>query len=121
MRTLLCLVLLCLFVGPASAEPIRLTRITHIYGVVPQPEDPTKLYLATERGFFLAGPDGNAEPVSAEPNPILAFTMRADGTLLATGGEKQGAIASRDRGKTWGPFAAAGSAQPGPFLVLDAA
>lgn len=105
--------------GVAFAEPIRLTRITHIYGVVPAAEDATKLYLATERGFFLAGPDGNAEQMSADGAPLLAFARRADGTLLATAGERQGTLLSRDGGKTWARFGADG--QPGPFLVIDAA
>ena len=84
--------------GVAFAEPVRLTRITHIYGVVPAAEDGDKLYIATERGFFLAGPDGNAEPVSADGAPLLAFAARADGTLLATAGERQGTLFSRDHG-----------------------
>lgn len=105
--------------GAAVAEPIRLTRITHIYGVVPAAADPAKLYLATERGFFLAGPDGNADPVSVAANPLLAFAARADGALLATAGERQGTLLSRDGGKTWVRFGADG--QPGPFLAIDAA
>ena len=105
--------------GVAFAEPIRLTRITHVYGVLPAPNDPAKLLIATERGFFLAGPDGNADPVSVEGSPLLAFAARADGTLLATAGERQGTLFSRDGGKTWARFSPDG--QPGPFLVIDAA
>ncbi len=108
-----------LVAGIAFAEPIRLTRITHIYGVLPAAGDPAKLYLATERGFFLAGPDGNADSVSVEGSPLLAFAARADGALLATAGERQGTLLSRDGGKTWVRFGADG--QPGPFLVIDAA
>lgn len=115
-----CLGLLALApLAAAAAEPIRLTRITHIYGIVPDPTDPAKVLLATDRGFFVAGPDGNAEQLSAEGTPFMAFAAAPNGTFLVTGGERQGAVASRDGGKTWAPVAA-GPAGPGPFLVLEA-
>ena len=106
---------------PSAAEPIRLTRITHIYGIAPDPGDASRMLLATERGFFAATPDGNAEQLLDTATPVMAFTVAPHaGALYATAGEKQGALVSRDQGRTWARIAAEGTPAPGPFLLLEA-
>ncbi len=118
MRLLLA-ALLILVPAFAHGEPIRLTRITHIYGITPDPADPAKVLIATDRGFFVAGPDGNAEQLSTEGTAFQAFAPVPNGTFLVTGAAGQSPRVSRDFGKAWDPVSPTGTF-PGPFLVLEA-
>ncbi len=105
----------------ASAEPIRLTRITHIYGISADATDPAKVYLATERGYYVAGINGMADLLSADESPVLGFAPapKSGGAIYSTGAEHQGIRVSIDNAKTWIAVGKPTAATPGPFLALD--
>ena len=105
----------------ASAEPIRITRITHIYGIAADPVDPGRVFLATERGYYVAGRNGMADLLSAEEAPVMGFAppTKAGGAIYSSGGEHQGIRVSIDNGKTWIAVGKPTATTPGPFLTVD--
>jgi photosystem II stability/assembly factor-like uncharacterized protein len=93
----------------AAAETIPLSELrrqTHFHGLAVDPEDPTRLYLATHHGFFILGPDGKATRMSPVQD-FMGFTPHpADANILyasghPSGGGNLGFIVSRDGGATW--------------------
>ena len=107
----------------AWAQEIPVTRIAQVYGLVADPFGAPPLYLATERGFFAARPDGMAERMSPGTQSFTGFT--ADPNLpgaffaagTATGGAENTIIFSRDFGRSW--EAIASPEHPPAFLALD--
>jgi photosystem II stability/assembly factor-like uncharacterized protein len=90
-----------------EATPIsELQRETHIHGLAVDPEDPSRLLIATHHGVFRTRPDGTAERVS-EVQDFMGFTPHPGdpGMLYASGhpagGGNLGFIASTDQGRTW--------------------
>ena len=41
----------------AHAESVPLSEVSHIHGITVDPEDPSRLYLATHHGVWLASPE----------------------------------------------------------------
>ena len=84
-----------------------LAETTHFHGIAVDPNDPSRLYLATHHGFFVVAPDGTAVRVSETRDDFMGFSPHpADPTVLyasghpATGGNL-GFIISTDGGKSW--------------------
>ena len=98
------------YVIPArAAETIpvgQLAQHTHVHGLAVDPQDPSRLLIATHHGLFRAGPDGTAERISAVQD-FMGFNPHPSdpGTLFASGhpaeGGNLGFITSTDEGKTW--------------------
>lgn len=93
--------------GPGLAETIPIDRIAHIHDLAVDPANPTRLYLATHNGLFLAAPDGTATRVGNITHDLMSFVPDPKNfdQLYASGhpagGGNLGILASRDRGATW--------------------
>lgn len=92
--------------GATSVKLSEFGERTHVHGLAVDRQDPRQLLIATHHGLFRAGPDGNAQLISAvqdfmgfNPHPSDPGTLYASGHP-ATGGNL-GFIASRDGGVTW--------------------
>lgn len=111
--------------APASgrAQTIALDRLSHIHGVVVDPSQPSRLYLATHEGLFAAGPDGLAVRVGDSRDDLMSFAAHpgdpnsffASGHPL--GGGNLGVLASTDRGLTWRRISA-GASGPVDFHAM---
>jgi len=90
-----------------AADPIPLDQLSHIHGIAVNPNDNTRLYVATHHGLYLASPDGTAVAVSASQDDLMGFSPHPTkpDTLYASGhpagGGNLGFITSTDGGKTW--------------------
>jgi photosystem II stability/assembly factor-like uncharacterized protein len=108
----------------AAEERIRISEITHVHGIAVDPRDPSRLFLATHDGVFLASLDGTAERVSDDRNDYMGFTPHPGdtNTLYASGhpagGGNMGFIVSRDGGLTWQQISA-GAGGPVDFHAMD--
>ena len=84
----------------------QLARETHIHGLAVDRRDPALLLIATHHGLFRAGPDGQAERISAVQD-FMGFNRHPSNpdTLFASGhppeGGNLGFIASMDGGRSW--------------------
>lgn len=91
----------------AHAEPVPLDRIAHIHGIALDPEDPSRLLLATHYGVFAATSDGLAAPVSELNADLMSFAVdpRNPRKFYASGhpegGGNLGVLTSDDGGVTW--------------------
>jgi hypothetical protein len=89
------------------AQETRLSEVSHIHGIAVDPSDPSRLYVATHHGLFLASTDGTATRVSDNQNDYMGFTPHpTDAGLLyasghPSGGGNMGVIISDDGGRTW--------------------
>lgn len=91
----------------AAEVPVsELAQKTHVHGLAVDRTDPSRLFIATHHGLFLAGADSKAELVSEiqdfmgfNPHPAEPDRLYASGHP-ATGGNL-GFLASTDRGRTW--------------------
>lgn len=107
-----------------AAERIRLSEVSHIHGIAVDPRDPSRLFLATHYGVFLASPDGTAERVSDNRNDYMGFTPHpGDPDILyasghPAGGGNMGFIVSRDGGETWEQVSP-GAGGPVDFHAMD--
>lgn len=107
-----------------AAETKRLDMIQHIHGIEVSRDDPSRLYLATHAGLYLASPDGTAEKISATSDDLMGFV--ADPTsgdvFFASGhppsGGNLGVIRSEDGGRTWSQLAK-GAGGPVDFHAMD--
>ncbi|MDA1131707.1 MAG: hypothetical protein O2905_00585 [Proteobacteria bacterium] len=112
----------------AAQDPVRITRLTHIYGIAPDPDDPSAILAASERGIFRVTADSMAAPVSADQTAVSAFAAAGSIGLFfanlapdADGGPENAATrgmrVSIDAGRTWTVVAAVGAPSE-PFLAL---
>jgi photosystem II stability/assembly factor-like uncharacterized protein len=100
--------------APARAAPpsgrqslASLARVTHFHGIAVDPQDSSRLFLATHHGFYAVTLDGQAERISEHPDDFMGFSVPAGGAglLYASGhpaqGGNLGVMASGDGGRTW--------------------
>ena len=94
-------------VGAAAAETIPIDRIEHIHDLAVDPDNGSRLYLATHNGLFLARPDGKATRIGSSTDDLMSFAVDPTNfdVFFASGhpvgGGNFGVISSRDRGATW--------------------
>jgi len=93
---------------PALAQTkVPLSEVSHIHGVAVDPADPSRLYLATHHGVWLASVDGTATKVSENSNDYMGFTPHPTEPSMFFGsghpveGGNAGFIVSKDGAKTW--------------------
>ncbi len=109
--------------GVARAETIPFDRIAHIHDIAVDPADPSRLYLATHSGMFIAAPDGTATRVGVVNHDFMSFApdpKRFDRFYASghpAGGGNLGVLASQDRGATW-QRVSAGAGGPVDFHAL---
>jgi photosystem II stability/assembly factor-like uncharacterized protein len=111
--------------APANAaERIPLAEVSHIHGIAVDPRDPSRLFLATHYGVYLAASDGMAGRVSDNTNDYMGFTPHpSDADILyasghPAGGGNMGVIVSRDGGASWQQLSA-GVGGPVDFHAMD--
>lgn len=110
-------------VGAAMAETIPIDRIAHIHDLAVDPDNGSRLYLATHDGLFLAGPDGMATRVGGSTDDLMSFTVDPTNFDIffasghPVGGGNLGVMGSRDRGATWQPVAT-GNGGPVDFHAM---
>ncbi len=91
----------------ASAEPVPLDRIEHIHGIAVDPDQPSRLLLATHHGIFAATADGLARRISELDADLMSLAVdpRNPRKFYASGhpagGGNLGVMASEDGGATW--------------------
>src|SRR5262245_28780299 len=91
----------------AAGTSVPLSEISHIHGIAVDATDPSRVYLATHHGLYLASSDGIATEVSATRNDYMGFTPHPNdpAVLYASGhpaeGGNLGVIVSEDGGKNW--------------------
>ncbi len=110
-----------------SDRPVSISELagtTHIHGIAVDPEDPSRLYLATHHGFYIVSPDGKATRLS-EVMDMMGFTpFPFDPRILyasghPTGGGNLGFMMSDDSGKSWRQLSK-GLGGPVDFHQMDA-
>ncbi|MGQ0663963.1 MAG: exo-alpha-sialidase [Pseudomonadota bacterium] len=99
-----------LFFVSSGAETIavsKLPQITHIHGIAVDARDPSRRFIATHHGFYVATPDGTARLVSDARHDHMGFTPHpSDPSILYSsghpaGGGNLGFMMSSDGGKSW--------------------
>lgn len=109
------------------AEPVgavSLSQISHIHGIAVDRRDPSRLFLATHNGLYLASPEGYAQPVSETRDDYMGFTPHpTDGDILFASGHpvaggNMGFIISHDGGVTW-ESVSSGAGGPVDFHAMD--
>ncbi len=113
---------------PFAAENIAISEIsekTHFHGIAVDPQDASRVYLATHHGFFVVGLDGMAKRVSENADDFMGFTPHpTDPSILYASGHpvsggNLGIIMSSDGGRNWRRIAK-GVNGPVDFHQLDA-
>lgn len=111
----------------SSDRPVSLSELagtTHFHGIAVDPEDPSRLYLATHHGFYIVSPDGMATRLS-EVMDMMGFTpFPFDPRILyasghPAGGGNLGFLMSDDGGKSWRQLSK-GIGGPVDFHQMDA-
>jgi photosystem II stability/assembly factor-like uncharacterized protein len=107
----------------ASTTVEALSQDSHFHGIAVDPNDPSRLYLATHHGLFGVTPDGTAELLSPvqdfmgfTPHPSDPATLYASGH--PAGGDNLGFIVSDDGGGSWTQLAE-GVGGPVDFHQMD--
>ena len=101
-----------LTIGAAAAEGTgttlaELAQHTHFHGLAVDPQDSSRLLLATHHGLFAVAPDGSARQVSEGTEDFMGFSPHpGDGVTLYSsghppGGGNLGFRVSTDGGRTW--------------------
>jgi photosystem II stability/assembly factor-like uncharacterized protein len=107
-----------------STNAIPISEVSHIHGIAIDPNDPSRLFLATHYGVYLTSPDGTAVRISDNRNDYMGFTPHPSEPdfLFASGhpasGGNMGVIVSRDGGRTWQQLSA-GARGPVDFHAMD--
>lgn len=102
----------------------ELARKTHVHGIAVDPQDPSRLLLATHHGFHVVTPDGKVTQVSEITDDFMGFTPHPSdpSTLFASGhpagGGNLGVIVSKDGGKSWQQLSK-GAQGPVDFHQMD--
>lgn len=108
-----------------STESVPLAQVLHVHGIAVDRSDPSRLYLATHYGLFLATSDGMAKRISRARDDFMGFTLGASdpAVFFASGhpstGGNLGVIVSTDGGQTWAQIAT-GVRGPVDFHQMDA-
>ena len=108
----------------ARAETVALDRLEHIHGLAVDPDQSSRLYLATHSGLFLATPKGLATRVGVSKDDLMSFAVHpTDPDVFYAsghppGGGNLGVLASRDRGESW-QRVSAGVGDPVDFHAMD--
>lgn len=107
-----------------AAQGVPLADVSHIHGIAVDPNDPSRLYLATHNGVWLSSPDGTAELISDNRNDYMGFSPHPSQADIffasghpATGGN-MGLIVSRDGARNWDQVAD-GASGPVDFHSMD--
>ncbi|MEE8188137.1 MAG: c-type cytochrome [Kiloniellales bacterium] len=93
--------------GTANAEPVPLDGINHVHGIALDPDEPSRVLLATHYGLFAATSDGFATRVSTLNADFMSFAVdpRNPRKFYASGhpakGGNLGVMTSDDGGVTW--------------------
>ncbi len=91
----------------AQAEPVPLDRMEHIHAIAADPDQPSRVLLATHRGVFAATADGFATRISELDADLMSLAVdpRNPRKLYASGhpaeGGNLGVVTSDDGGATW--------------------
>ncbi len=91
----------------ANAEPVPLDRMKHIHGIAIDPDQPSRLLLATHHGVFAATSDGFATRISTLDADLMSLAVdpRNPRKFYASGhptrGGNLGVMTSEDGGATW--------------------
>lgn len=123
--------LISLSANAAPETAIPLAGLAHVHGLEFEPGGDA-LLLATHHGVFRHEAGGPAVQVSPDRSDYMGFTLKSDGTLMASGhpevGGNSGVLISRDRGASWqhvtdgveGPvdFHAMADAENNPLVVF---
>lgn len=92
---------------PAASDDVH---IADIHGMALDPNIPSRLYVATHHGLFVAENDTKWSAVTTEPFDMMGFTMHAgDGRIMYASGHPGrvgqgwavGVVKSVDAGRTW--------------------
>jgi hypothetical protein len=103
-----------LLAGCSSAPTDGEVRIQDIHGLALDPAQPTRLYVATHHGLFVAENDSKWAAVTKEPFDMMGFTMHpGDGSIMYASGHPNrvgqgwavGVVKSTDGGRTWATLA----------------
>lgn len=93
--------------GESETTVANLAEKTHVHGIAVDPNDPSRLLIATHHGFHIASSDGAVNQVSETSDDFMGFTPHpADASVLYASGHpgrggNLGFIESRDGGRTW--------------------
>ncbi|MBI2077117.1 MAG: hypothetical protein HYT80_01920 [Euryarchaeota archaeon] len=96
--------------GCTSAPENGDVHIQDIHGLALDPSHPTRLYVATHHGLFVAENDTEWAAVTQEPFDMMGFTMHPrDGRIMYASGHPGrvgqgwavGVVQSTDAGRTW--------------------
>jgi photosystem II stability/assembly factor-like uncharacterized protein len=107
-----------------SARAVSINDVSHIHGIAVDPNDTSRLYLATHHGVFHTSPDGTAQQVSENSNDYMGFTPHPTDAqvIYASGhpsqGGNMGVLISRDGGRSWTQLAT-GVDGPVDFHAMD--
>ena len=92
----------------AQAIPLsQLRENSHLHGIAVDPDDGSRLWLASHHGFFVVIPDWLATRLSRDQNDYMGFTPHpTDASVLYASGHPQGGgntgfITSTDGGRIW--------------------
>lgn len=102
----------------------ELAKNSDFHGVAVDPNDPSRVYLATHHGLFVVAPDGKAERLSDTRDDLMGFTPHPGDPAIfyasghpASGGNL-GFIVSTDGGQSWEKIAD-GVGGPVDFHQMD--
>ncbi len=108
----------------AQTSVSELIGRTDFHGISVDPNDSSRIYLATHHGLFVVAPDGKVERASDMSADFMGFTPHPSdpATIYASGhpsgGGNLGIIISNDKGKTWKKLAD-GVGGPVDFHQMD--
>lgn len=101
---------LVLLAGCTAGTPGGGVHIQDIHGLALDPDRPTRLYVATHHGLFVAENDTDWAAVTKEPFDMMGFTLHPlDGNVMYASGHPGrlgdgwavGVVKSTDAGRTW--------------------
>lgn len=108
--------------GGGNTTVASLPQKTHVHGIAVDPQDPSRLLLATHHGFHVASSDGAVKQVSETTADFMGFTPHPmDASILYASGHPArggnlGFIESTDGGRTWNRLSE-GAAEYGPVDI----